>query len=222
MSAMRILIADDHGLFREGLQQLLQELDEAPAIEHAATLPEVMARLDREDEELDVILFDLRMPGVHSLEDLRQVRRRAPATPVVVVSASEAPDDIRGAMQAGAAGFIPKSSSAKVMLGALKLVLQSGGTYVPPTILESGDEAQAERAAPSEVDTSHAPLTKRQIDVLSLLAEGKSNRQIAEDLEIAEGTVKVHVAAILKILGVNSRAQAAYRARSRGFSSPAS
>ncbi len=209
---MKILIADDHDLFREGLQQLLQGLDEGITVEHAASLPEVTTRLEQGADDLDVILFDLRMPGVGSLEVLRGLRQRAPATPVVVVSASDEPGDIRAAMKLGAAGYIPKSSSARVMLGALKLILFSGGTYVPPSVLEAnGADAAAPSPAPADM-AERAPLTRRQLDVLQLLAKGQSNRQIAAALAIAEGTVKVHVAAILKALGVNSRSEAVYRA----------
>lgn len=201
---MRILIADDHALFRDGLRLQLEAHDPSMQVLEAADFESVFEQA-RETDPPDLVLIDLAMPGMDWHQALPLLRKRCPDATVVVVSASDARDDILAALNCGAAGYIPKSSPGKVMLRALELVL-SGGIYVPPEVL-SWVGPTGKSAAAGEVSTAHS-LTPRQIEVLSLMAEGQSNKMIARTLDLSEGTVKLHVAAVLKALGADNRTQA--------------
>ena len=202
---MKILIADDHALFREGLRYVLagvgDDVEILEAKDGAGALVLVAARPD-----LDLVLLDLAMPGMDGLAGLRALRARTPSVPVVILSASEETIDIRLALDGGAMGFIPKSSTSEVMLSALRLVL-SGGVYLPPAILQRSRTGKGPVAS-AELTLESLGLTPRQHDVLRLLGQGKSNKEIARALVLAEGTVKLHVSAILKALDVGNRTQA--------------
>ncbi|HYG85162.1 MAG TPA: response regulator transcription factor [Azospirillum sp.] len=205
---MKILIGDDHLLFREGLRRLLEQLHADALFVEAGTFGELIEQC-RSGERFDVVLMDLHMPGWPGFDGMREVHDLQPGTPVVVISASEALSDIRGALDHGATGYIPKSSSVKVMMGALNLVF-SGGIYVPPGAITFGADV-GQRRRPSEPATdrgSNYGLTQRQREVLDCLRAGKSNKQIAYELGLSEGTVKIHVTAIFKSLGVKNRTQA--------------
>ncbi len=195
---MKILVADDHALFREGLRHLLARLDAGVTVVEARDGRETLS-LAATEPDLDLILLDLAMPGMDSFAGVREIRARWPSVPLVILSASEHPRDVRAGLGAGAAGFIPKSSTGEVMLSALRLVF-SGGVYVPPAML---DERPGRPAGHADLR-----LTPRQRDVLALLAEGRSNKEIAQALALAEGTVKLHVSAILRMLGAENRTQA--------------
>jgi DNA-binding NarL/FixJ family response regulator len=208
---MRILIGDDHLLFREGLRRLLEQLSADATFMDASTFDEALKLVQNHDEVFDLILIDLQMPGWPGFSGLEQVCTTACDTPVVVVSASESQSDVRNSLDAGAAGFIPKSSSVKIMLSALNLVF-SGGIYLPPSAIHADVAA---KATPVSHDSDHNgdrgtghQLTQRQWEVLNCLREGKSNKQIAYELGLSEGTVKIHVTAIFKSLGVKNRTQA--------------
>jgi DNA-binding NarL/FixJ family response regulator len=210
---MNILIGDDHLLFREGLCRLLQQLDDKATFVEAGTFDEVLA-LARGEQEFDLILMDLQMPGFPGFSGVQEVCENQAGTPVVIVSASESQSDVRAALDAGASGYIPKSSSVKIMLSALNLVF-SGGIYVPPAALlgdGAGVGGAAASAASGGTGGGGAPgspaLTQRQRDVLRCLREGKSNKQIAYELGLSEGTVKIHVTAVMRSLGVRNRTQA--------------
>jgi DNA-binding NarL/FixJ family response regulator len=205
---MKILIGDDHLLFREGLRRLLEQLHADASFVEAGTFGEVIEHC-RSGERFEVVLIDLNMPNWPGFDGIREVQALQPGTPVVIVSASEALNDIRGALDHGATGYIPKSSSVKVMLGALNLVF-SGGIYVPPGALTFGAEPSGRRR-PLETAAERSAgygLTQRQREVLDCLRAGKSNKQIAYELGLSEGTVKIHVTAIFKSLGVKNRTQA--------------
>lgn len=202
---MRILVADDHTLFREGLRYILKDLSPDIEIAEADTFDEVVKRL-AESASFDVLLLDLGMPGFDRQTSLKSVHVSHPSLRIVVLSASEDRTDVRKALAQGAKGYIPKSSSREVMVSALRLVL-SGGTYLPSFVIEGAGEGGGN--AGGEPDISGLELlTPRQQDVLACLAEGKSNKEIARQLGLAEGTVKIHIAGILKALKVNNRTQA--------------
>jgi DNA-binding NarL/FixJ family response regulator len=201
---MRTLIADDHALFRDGLRLQLESHDPSMQVLEAADFDAVFEQV-RETDPPNLILIDLAMPGMDWRQALPLLRKRCPDAAVVIVSASDAREDILAALNSGAAGYIPKSSPGKVMLRALELVL-SGGIYVPPEVL-SWVGRTGKPAAASEVTVAHS-LTPRQNEVLSLMAEGQSNKKIARALDLSEGTVKLHVAAVLKALGADNRTQA--------------
>jgi DNA-binding NarL/FixJ family response regulator len=200
---VKILIADDHTLFRDGLRYVLAQLDEGVEILEAKDCTEALALVSSRPD-LELVLLDLAMPGMDGLAGLRVLRARRPSVPVVILSASEEPADVRHALDAGAMGFIPKASGSAVMLGALRLVL-SGGVYLPPAYLERSQSGRTPITA-SSADT--LGLTPRQHDVLRLLGRGQSNKEIARVLGLAEGTVKLHISAILRALDVPNRTSA--------------
>ena len=208
---MRILIGDDHALFREGINRLLEQIFPDAEYIQTATYDETVAHCSGQQPP-DLILTDLQMPGWPGFEGIRHIRAMLLKTPLVVVSASESSEDARMALEHGAGGFIPKSSSVQIMVSALRLVL-AGGVYVPHALLQSGTSGLTsnprDHAASSPSDLGHnISLTQRQRDVLNCLREGKSNKQIAYELGLSEGTVKIHVTAIFKSMNVKNRTQA--------------
>jgi DNA-binding NarL/FixJ family response regulator len=221
---LKILICDDHQLYREGLSQLARQLDDNVEVVHAGTYPETMSAISTKGN-FDLILADLKMLLMGEMAGIAAVKREAAGTPVVVVSAFESPQNVEEAIATGAAGFLPKSSPIKVMLEALRQVL-AGGTYFPESLIEGAPTislAAARAANNSQSETAHARLellTHRQRDVLALVGEGRSNKDIADTLGISEGTVKVHMGAILKALGTTNRTQAALIAIDFGIAQP--
>lgn len=210
---MKILIGDDHLLFREGLCRLLTQLDDQASFVEAGTFDDVLA-LARDGQDFDLVLLDLQMPGFPGFSGVQEICEAQAGTPVVIVSASEAQADVRAALDAGASGYIPKSSSVKIMLSALNLIF-SGGIYVPPAAIlgdgpgVGGHAAVSAGGGGAAAGNAGAPsLTQRQRDVLRCLREGKSNKQIAYELGLSEGTVKIHVTAVMRSLGVRNRTQA--------------
>ena len=207
---MKILIGDDHVLFREGLRRLLEQLRDNATFAEASNFDELLDMAAAKDEAYDLILTDLRMPGWPGFSGIGMLRDRQPNSKVVVVSASEAHSDVREALENGAAGYIPKSSSVKIMLSALDLIF-SGGVYVPATVLREGiepDQRGGTMMPPTDPQLEQL-LTQRQREVRDRLREGKSNKQSAHELGLSEGTVKIHMTAIFKSLGVRNRTQAA-------------
>ncbi len=202
---MHILIVDDHPLFREGLKTLLAALDPGVRISDAGSVDEAVAL--RGDDAPDLILLDMNLPGTSRLDALHQVKAAHESASVVVVSGDENPLLIRSAVDAGAAGYIPKSTDASLTIQALRLVL-ANGIYLPRAALSGGGAG----AAPPPAGATGSPeFSDRQLAVLKCLLQGKANKVIARELSIAEGTVKAHLWAIYQALGVNSRAQAMYR-----------
>lgn len=200
----KVLIADDHPLFREALRQVVAETFEVFDCIEAETLEDAAAFLARHDFEL--VLLDLRMPGMNGFAGLVRLRNAAPATPIIVVSAEDMPETVGDAITYGAAGFLPKSLPKERMAAAVREVL-AGEIYIPTEILKAPptfDDAQlGERLA---------TLTPQQRCVLEMLLAGKSNKVIAYELSIAESTVKAHVSAILRKLKVTNRTQAVINA----------
>lgn len=205
---LRILLADDHALFRAGLRHLLTDFGDRLRIEEAHDYDKTAARLSELDD-LDLLLLDLNMPGMRGISAVEELCALAPDVPIIVISVRETPEDVRKAIDAGAMGYIPKSSTPEVMMSALQLVL-SGGIYLPPHLLQevpAGHTPAAENGS-DESDDQLARLTPRQRDVLRLLAQGQSNKQIAEVLGLAPGTVKIHISRILRAFKVQNRTQA--------------
>ncbi len=201
---MKILIADDHALFRDGLRYVLRELDPDVEVFEAVSTTETLAIVETHTD-LDLILLDLSMPGHDGFTALDNLRARYPEIPVVVVSATEDTRDIQRVMSAGAAGFIPKATPGPDIVQALLKVL-AGETYIPPDIAHA-----------TEQDRYEGLLTRRQQEVLTLMCQGLPNKKIARQLGMAEGTVKIHVTAILRALEVDSRTQAVVVASQMGL-----
>lgn len=216
---MLILIADDHALVREGLRYALRDLTPEVRFQEASDAMQVRALIER-SPDVDLLLLDLVMPGSNGFELLTELCQRRPELPVVVLSGSEDPVHMRKALDLGAAGFIPKTSSAEVMLSALRLVL-AGGIYVPSDMLRSSPSGAPADAPPAPVSAPQSGsadgLTNRQREVLRQLGEGKSNKQIARVLDLSDNTVKIHVAAILRVLKAENRTQAVIIARGLGL-----
>ena len=200
MTSPRILVADDHPLFRAAVLHALRESLPGVQVVEAATASALAPALAAHPE-IELVLLDLTMPGARGLSSLVWLRGEWPQIPVVVISSNDHPRTIRRAQQFGAAGFIPKSSPAESIGAAVTAVLD-GGTWFPPLTVE---RSEADAALASKL----AQLTPQQFRVLMALADGLLNKQIAHELGLAENTVKVHVTAILKKLDCHSRTQAA-------------
>ena len=190
-----VLVADDHVVFRIGLMQLLKRRLKAKRVLEATTFAEVIEHLKQNDVALAIV--DLGMPGLSGPTDIAQVRLLRPDAVVVVLSASDRREDILEALSAGVHGYIVKDQKTDGLIDRLRYVL-SGEIYVPPILSE----------LPS-IRAAEATLTSRQRQVLKGVVEGKSNREIARALNISEGTVKLHLAGLFKLLGATNRAHAA-------------
>jgi DNA-binding NarL/FixJ family response regulator len=201
---MKTLLADDHPLMREGVRQVLSQLEPPVEIIDAHDYPSLFAQTALH-ADLDLALVDLNMPGFVGMQGITQYRHRFPDIPLVVLSASESPHDIRSALEAGALGYIPKAASTAAMLAALRQVL-AGTPFVPASL---SDNVDLHAPVPAGfAGLQHCGLTARQLEVARLLAQGCANKAIAGMLAMSEGTVKVHIAAIFRAFGVTNRTEA--------------
>jgi DNA-binding NarL/FixJ family response regulator len=222
-SRVKILLADDHALYREGISHILDALEGNVMIIEACDYAEALQVASQHDD-FDLALVDLVMPGMEPGEDrfegLRTLCAELADVPIVVISANDKKEHVLKAVECGAVGYIPKTLDSKVVLGAIRLVF-AGGMYLPPTVLDQYHEetvhalAAADGRAESELPDLR--LTPRQMDVLFALVKGKSNKEIARELNLAEPTIKLHISAILKSLKANNRTQAAIKATRLGI-----
>ncbi|CAH0322441.1 response regulator transcription factor [Pseudomonas corrugata] len=204
----KILIADDHPLFREAIHNVISDGFPGSEVMETADLDSALA-LTAEHDDLDLILLDLNMPGMHGLNGLINLRNEAPTIPVVIVSAEQDKQIVLQAITYGAVGFITKSSPRSQMTDAIEQIL-NGNVYLPPDIIRTQKNPVGRRlnetpAFPPELLQA---LTRKQLLVLERMTKGESNKQIAYTLDIAETTVKAHVSAILRKLNVHNRVQA--------------
>src|SRR3569623_768828 len=198
----RLMIADDHPLFRGAMREAVNGLPGRVECTEAGSFDDVAALLDK-GSEFDLVLLDLSMPGARGFSGLMYLRAQYPGVPVAVVSANDDPKAIRRCMDFGASGFIPKTLGVEGMRAAISRIL-GGGVFTPPDIdLTSGSAAEA-----AELMARMATQTPQQVRVLMLQSEGLLNQQLAYQLGVSEATVKAHVSAILQKLGVESRTQA--------------
>ncbi len=210
---MHVLLIDDHEMFRQGMRFLLSDLNDDLSFSDAGTCDEAMELLDSSD--FDLALLDLNMPGTDGLNALRIIRDAHPSVPIAVLSGMDDPDLIRDAIDQGASGFVPKASSSEVLVAALQLIL-AGGVYLPQAALN------ATPVRPLDGDGArHDLLSGRQTDVLLKAIQGKPNKVIAREMNIAEGTVKTHLSAAFKALGVHNRTEAVFAAARIGLKPPA-
>jgi len=210
---MKLLIVDDHPVVREGLAALLRQL----APEMTVVLAEGGSQgldLANKHPDLDLVILDLAMPGSDGFAMLHEFGKLQPQLPVVVVSSSEDPRDVRRALAAGALGYIPKSAPPRTLLAAVQFVL-AGNVYVP-TLLAQNPASVLDEAGDNSARKPVVSLTGRQIDVLRLLREGRSNKEIGRKLGLSEKTVKVHVSALFRALNVANRIQAVAMADKAG------
>jgi DNA-binding NarL/FixJ family response regulator len=213
---MKILIVDDHQLIREGLRPVMRQIADAPGeveVLEAGTFADGLA-LARAHPDLELVLLDLHLPDVRGFEALDGFQASLPAVPVIVVSGADDATLVRHALEHGALGFIPKSSTSAVIVSAIRLVL-SGGTYLPRQVMAA--PAQTAKAAHPARGLEGLNLTPRQAEVLRLLLAGKSNKLICRELDMAEGTVKNHLGAIFRALNVTTRVEAIVAAGKLGI-----
>lgn len=206
---IRALIADDHELFRSGLKQLLIDVLGAEDVREAETLDQAIESLTNEGAG-DLVLVDLRMPGMNGAEALAALRDGFPDSKIAVVSAWEERAEIIAALSAGVHGYIPKSLPSAEIANAIRSILD-GRIFVPATI---GRREPNAPASPPDIGAGQDKLTLRQREVLNELLKGQASKEIARTLDIAEGTVKIHLAAIYRALGVRTRAEAIARLKS--------
>lgn len=228
---MKILIVDDHGLVREGLQAVLARSDLQAECVHAWDAASIWQRLSSEDD-LSLVLLDISLPDANGIDLLERIADEYPSLPVIILSADHDTATVNRALDAGASGFLPKSSLNQILVSAIHLVL-AGGVYVPPEAirpvpasvraLESNEQPPA---TPRPDGRGPLPilmelgLTPRQIDIFRLLVQGLSNKEICRRAQLAEPTVKIHVRAILRALNVQSRAQVIAKAGQLGLGMP--
>ncbi len=197
----RILVIEDHVLVREAISQTLMRLEEGVECVGVKTADEALAELER-DPDRDLAVVDLMLPDINGFSLLGILAKRFPELPAIVVSALDDSGSIQRAMKAGASGFVPKSCSSEELLDAIRIVLD-GGIYTPKEAV--GGATRRRGGAPVQ---ERFGLTTAQARVMELLAQGKTNREIADLLGLSEGTIKVHMSAIFRALNVSNRAQA--------------
>jgi DNA-binding NarL/FixJ family response regulator len=230
---MRILIADDHALFRDALAEYIQRAKPECKISTARNLEEALDHIER-DPDFNLVLLDLRMPGMKGLSGLEKIRQSYPDIPVALMSGLAESDDVKEAINLGAAGYFPKTLSGQAMMKAIELVL-AGERFVPldhhsNTIMASYQNdhrpllqsVKSYQGLHEEGDDFTGPsktkLTPREQEVLKHLAKGETNKDIARALDLQVVTVKLHVRGICKKLNATNRTQAALKARTMGLS----
>ncbi len=211
MRPIKVLIADDHTLFRRGLAGLLNETDEFRVVGEAGSGPEA-ARLAAELLP-DVILLDVHMPGGGGVVAVRQLRETTPALPVIMLTVSESDADLVDAIQAGARGYLLKNTETGELFAALRRAI-SGQAVLDPSLTDSLFRHVA-RVAPAPA--TGMPLSARETEILRLIAAGHTNREIADQLSVSENTIKSHVAHILEKLHATTRGEAVALARARSW-----
>lgn len=211
--SMKVLVVDDHVLIREALRGVLKELKAASVVE-ASDAHQAMQRIE-ENPDIDLVLLDLNLPDRDGFDVLAELGEHYPTFSVVVLSANSLRNIVARALDLGAVGFIPKSASREVMLGAFNLIF-AGGIYVPPEILPGREHSPALGASGSRT-AADLGLTERQCEVLILMMQGKSNKAIGRALNLAEPTVKNHVTAILRALKASNRTEAVIAAGALGL-----
>jgi len=210
---MLVLLVDDHELFRSGIKLLLSTLDNQIKFIEASCCDELQHFAG--SDKVDFILLDFHLPGVEGYEALETVKQTFQFVPIIILSGEDDPQLIRGSIDRGAFGFIPKSSSQEIFIAALKLIL-AGGTYLPASVLndnKSYSSANSNQASFSvQQEGSIKKLSNRQSEVLAQAIKGKPNKIISRELKISESTVKTHLSTAYRILGVQNRTEAVFMA----------
>ncbi len=206
----RVLIADDHPLYCEALRAVVPQACPDADIHEAASQAEVLAAVTS-DASFDLVLLDLNIPGAVGFSCLSALRRVAPLTPVVVISAVDDARTMQEVILGGANAYVPKSAPRQVLVNAIRAIL-AGGTYIPAEVVAALRQSHTQSQARDEPAASRDELTLRQRRVLELLSQGMSNKQIARALAISEITVKAHVSSIFRKLAVTNRVQAVIEA----------
>jgi len=216
---MKVLLVDDHTLVRKGLAEVLRGVVSDAEVTEASDADEAVEILTRTPH--DVALVDIRMPGRDGIELLREIRSTWSSLPVIILTSFDNGDYVKTALSEGAAGYLLKDASPEDLAQAILVALSGSGNVLSPRAVRNlfDGASQAQDAEPRET-LADAGLTRRETDVLALLAGGSSNREISRQLYLSEKTVKAHLAAVFRKLGVTNRTQAAMAAVSMGMGSP--
>jgi DNA-binding NarL/FixJ family response regulator len=215
---MKVLLVDDHALIRDALRGVLKELVEQAIVLEASDCRQAIALIER-NPDLQLILLDLNLPDRDGFSLIADLRREHANMSLVVLSAAHDRETAMKALDLGVLGFIPKSASREVMVNALRLVF-SGGVYIPPQALARGEPRMSPPGPSLPASPADLGLTDRQLEVLALMMQGKSNKAISRILDVAEPTVKHHVTAILKALKVMNRTEAVIAVGTSGWRLP--
>lgn len=215
IQAETVIVADDHPLFRTAIKEALEADQGETNFLEANSFESLQALVDR-NREVDLVLLDLHMPGVSGFAGLVYLCKRYPSVPVVIISANEDPVVIKRALEHGAAGFIPKSSSIDTITDAIAAVLM-GEIWSPDT---TASNLPGNNVSEVELANRMAQLTPQQFKVLMMMSQGLLNKQIAYELNVSEATIKAHVSAIMSKLGVSNRTQAVLAANQLSVTSP--
>jgi DNA-binding NarL/FixJ family response regulator len=211
---MKILVVDDHPIYRKGLVALLDQMEPDAVLLQANDAAQALVVI-AEHDDLDVVILDLLIPGMDGLRAIAEFGQIRPELPVIILSSSENPADVRSALANGALGYVPKSAAEHTLLSAIRVVL-NGDVYVPPFVMV--ETASTQSGALKTAARSDRPvLTDRQIEVLQRISAGQLNKIIAAELGLSEKTVKSHITAIFKALNVMNRSQAAAAGREAGL-----
>lgn len=217
---MKILLADDHALIREGFERTLTGMELNMDFVHAEDRDTVLTQL-ASHQDIDVILLDLFMPGVKGFDLLSEVCDKYSNIPVIVISGTEDPRYMRKSIDNGASGFIPKSAPTDTMMSAIQLV-RNGGVYIPADMMQKKSLTTnnhgnvPSQTLSNEIREAAGKLTARQQQVLDLMGRGMSNKEIARELNVSDHTVKIHVAAVLRLFNAANRTEAVVMAQNAG------
>jgi DNA-binding NarL/FixJ family response regulator len=216
MRPVRVLLVDDQALFREGLRTLLEVHDDLEVVGEAGNGEEALARI--REARPDVVLMDLRMPVLDGVAATRRLSEAHPECRVIVLTTFDDDEDVFEALRAGAVGYLLKDVPSARLAEAIRAAAR-GESFLEPSVAAKvvAEFSRLSRSVPARSPDLAEPLTERELEVLRLLARGHSNREIAERLVIAEGTVKNHVTRVFGKLGVPDRTRAAIKARELGF-----
>lgn len=209
---MKVLIADDHALFRDALSLQLEKINPDAIILQAANFNQALKFVET-DPNISLVVMDLDMPETNWQEALKELKGKLPKARFVVVSAGDDGGTIRKSLELGVSGFISKRAESEVLNQAIQLVLE-GGTYLPPSVLQPSSAAQMQD---NRRQGTAKTLTMRQNQVLNLVAQGLSNKQIAYEMGVSEATVKLHINALLRSVGATNRTQAVIMAQKMGI-----
>lgn len=215
IQAETVIVADDHPLFRTAIKEALEAEQGQTRFLEASSFESLQELVDRH-KDVDLVLLDLHMPGVSGFAGLVYLCKRYPSVPVVIISANEDPVVIQRAIEHGAAGFIPKSSSIETITSAIASVLM-GEIWTPASTVSN---LPGKNASEIELAERMAQLTPQQFKVLMMMSQGLLNKQIAHELAVSEATIKAHVTAIMNKLGVHNRTQAVLAASQLSVSNP--
>lgn len=213
---MRIMIVDDHALVRRGMVHVVRECFNDAEVVEASGAAEAIRLM--EAEPVDIALVDVRMPDTDGLDLLHEMKVRWPDVPVMMLTTFDHAQYVRRALSEGAAGYLLKDATPEDLEQAIKVALSGGGNVLSPRVIQTLFEAmELDGNDSGSPQRASAGLTQRETDILALLAEGKSNRDISRALFLSEKTVKAHLAAVFRKLGVSNRTQAAMAAVSMGI-----